>query len=479
MYNKETIQLIKEKLADVADYFVDKYNDTVSEFANIEEAYSFIDNYSKQVILEGYQFTINDLIPYASHNLEDAKLKGAVLNTPKAYKKLYINMLEEWEPTAHDTYNSIWKKKNLHYDFFRTPNSWGELLQKIRVSPGLAGNVKEFLREKYGKNTIYVQKLADTKLGAYRALLLLDQNKKSEWRALITEYQLIREGLWNTWKDETNVVNTKAFKKWETKKKATQKANRKKGITNGKHQVLNKQKGEITLHIARSHKYDYVAVFDKKTQKIADLDKLGKLSILLDKDWLEKKEELYKWLRFKQVQFIYVGERERKYVNNKHIISMEEFKKSKPFARLATSCLAENVLRALPGNEDLIYEAFPKYEELKEKVKEYYEAADYLVDDELHPVILEEATEFNNWDFNIYSDILEFQKIIRKFGFIDLIKDEWKQSIEQKRIAKNMLYILLKHQKINHALLDEMELVDKIPIEIYTKEEAKLEIINT
>lgn len=465
LYSKETIQLIKDKLSKVAEYLVIRYNAEVVSFEDIHTAYPFINNHYKQVELEGTKFTINDILPYSGIQEEDAKLKGAVLNNPRFYQSRYVDLLEEWDINAVDDHAGRWKKKNIYYYFKKAPNNWSSMPDPtiVRVNKGLAGHVKEFLREKYGENTVYIEETRVRTLDSYKALLLLT-DKEETWRAKIQEWQTIRDNLWNTWKDERKVEDTKKFKKWIENKKATQKANRKQGITNGKHQVLNKQKDEVTLHYARQHSYGNVAVFDKKTKKISELDKMGKLTVLLTQKEMEKKEWLHNWLAFKEVQFIYVGERDRKYVKNKHIVSMEEFKKTKPFARLATACLANELWGALPDNEELIYEAFPKYKDIKQKIEDYIGDEGVYIPKELIPIVLEEATEFNNWDFNIYSDILEFQKIIRKFGFIDLIQEGDTMTEEQKKIAKNMLYVLLKHNKITHHLLEEMELVDKKPI---------------
>ena len=83
------------------------------------------------------------------------------------------------------------------------------------------------------------------------------------------------------------------------------------------------------------------------------------------------------------------------------------------------------------------------------------------VDKEVGRLIVKNAFVNNDWDFTIFSDVEKFAKFIRKFGFLrvfDKYSGSYQQSDTDKRLLTNMMYIMLKHQKINNALMDSYHL---------------------
>ena len=167
-----------------------------------------------------------------------------------------------------------------------------------------------------------------------------------------------------------------------------------------------------------------------------------------------------------------LNEREIKHVKQlKTFKTMDEFKESRPFSRVATALLIEDVLNLAPDNEELIYVAFPKYEELKQKLENYRNVqTSYQMSNNIKTIILNEAIITNNWDENIHSDIVKFREIMKQFGFVKyLTVENRKFNEDDKAIIKNLIYTLLKSKKITGTDYDELELVQKIPDEYWNQ----------
>jgi hypothetical protein len=164
---------------------------------------------------------------------------------------------------------------------------------------------------------------------------------------------------------------------------------------------------------------------------------------------------------------------------------------SKPMARLASALLIEELLET-DIDTDFLHDTFKDVKDLLDRLKRYKNDKNNkpeTVNRNTRHVILEHARENNVWDMEIYPDIKKFEYILKKFGFMTFLNvstNNWRVNEAQKKIIKNMLYIMLKHQKISHSMIDEFDLVKKeeLPksdtlVEEATQEEiAMLEEIN-
>ena len=54
-------------------------------------------------------------------------------------------------------------------------------------------------------------------------------------------------------------------------------------------------------------------------------------------------------------------------------------------------------------------------------------------------------------------------EICQKYKFLDYIVSDTDS------ISRNMIYILSKHNKINNSLIEDYELVPKVPVEVYSE----------
>src|SRR5207237_197576 len=97
------------------------------------------------------------------------------------YKSKREEFTNDYSVIAYDNYNSSWKKKHIAHEFdsaFRHYYKDERFDKVVRYEGNLAGNVKEFLRDRYGSNTVYISKVRSRKLTGYenyRSLLLLEK----------------------------------------------------------------------------------------------------------------------------------------------------------------------------------------------------------------------------------------------------------------------------------------------------------------
>jgi hypothetical protein len=139
--------------------------------------------------------------------------------------------------------------------------------------------------------------------------------------------------------------------------------------------------------------------------------------------------------------------------------------KSKTFARIATAQLIRNLLESNPINkhDNLLEEMFKSYADLRKRLVDYRNENYHSISPDIGNAIIEEARESNNWDMNIYADVVEYEKIVKKFGFITVIErpSEYDNNLIKREITKNLIYVMLKYQKITGTRMDEFELVKK------------------
>lgn len=478
LYTGATIRLIKERISDVATWFFTKYNESIKTFDNIYDAWNNIDCYDKYISLgkeHHHVFHINHLFGHTEVKLLEPTVEGIVLKPLKYYKQLKTALLEEYKEVAFHNYKS-WKKKRLYNDFYRNFNV--DEINLVHYDGNLAGNVKRFLIEKYREGTVYVTKSKSYSLKNYRAILYLKNNEKETWRKQIQEFQLVQKQLFDKrLNDENGVETTKEFLEWVENKKTERRERIRENKTSIEYKGLNKQQGEITISKIRASKRGGGVVIDKSTMSINELHKLKQLWVHCNGE-----EELPYFVRvFENVNFTYLNKREIKHIENlKGWKTMEEFKASKPFSRLYTVLEIESLEKCTPENEELIYEAFPKYLQLKEKIAKYKLTNDFddrYIDSESEKNIIKFARENNLFDGNIWSEIKEFKQILKDFSFLKYldIDDLNNKGDDEMKVLKNMVYIILKSKKISCKFVEDYELVEKVPVEVYEQMEEQFQ----
>jgi hypothetical protein len=481
-WTESTKELVKKRIKDVADWFMDKYDEQVKEFDTFKEAMPFLNQDTYRLTFQEKEFILNGLFAQASKEPEKPKVKGITLKDPGYYLNQKNYFFDEYSAVAFYTNHGIWKRDKIN---------WYADLEKILINKsGTRGilvselpthKVKDFLMQKYGRNTaFYVHKKSrslrgSAHLATYSNILNLKSHKKSEWRAVIQEWLSVVGEFTKDLINETGVDTSREYLDWEEKRKQAQKDNRRLGRTSGKSKTLGKVKGDITIGTARKHSNQNTLVFDKRAFPIAELHKIPRINVyFLETDFDKEinKDKLYDFYQaFKgQVSFVTLNVKELKHVNNLHnFITFRKFKKmAKPFARLATAIKIANLLYQVPASrQEYITESFPtwktSYNDLKNYVSVNLGAASHLTD-KIKNIILDEAEENNNWDNTIMADYDFMKKVLGMLYFLPLVKEDvyydTPQLKEQRRKLVAGLLLLEKYKA------KELQLVPITPVEV-------------
>ena len=477
IYNEYTKKKILQKIADVATFFVNKYNET-TEYEKFTDAFKLIGGYSTTVKILNREFTIDQLLLYSTIAKNDITIKGITHLDLGKIKDISSRMFDEYNYVAFDSKDDIWKKDKIRRitslkDIFfnKGHNNTYHDYDVVELNEHIIGNTKSYMRDKYGSRTLYVKKDSPFKLNrsliygkeSYYSLLNLNSVKKKDWRVYITEFQIILSQLTSTFTKEFDIESNSEYITWLADKKQTQKEERALGITSRTYKGLNKAKGDITIKLAREYKYGGKLSWDKSTKSISELSKTDKM-IVYTSNITDFPENLYDYTTaFPRISFVILNPTEVKHVTSHHQFkTFKQFMDTKPFSRLGTALYARQVLQLCPDNTEIIRDAFPKFLDLENKIDVYANANYVSTNSTLQQAIINELKETGRWDMTIYSDIEEYRKIMSSFGFMNYLKpDNYRTSEEEKKIIQNMMYVMLKHNKIAGKNIEEMELVPK------------------
>lgn len=481
LMSRETIQLIKDRIKEVAKFFCEKYNETVKEFDTLLEALDFIDVSYHNVILEGKTFEVSPLEEHSEFKFKDAVVKGITLRRPSYYKDKRREFIAEYEAIAYDTYNNSWKKKLINYELTSHFQRFKKGGKKVVLFQGiLAGNVKEFLRDKYGSSTIYAEraKVRPLKGGyhleGYRSLLLLDKTKKSEWRDFIKEWQYVQKTFTDEFfVDESKIEESTEFIEWLEDKKAEQKANREKGIYKGKY--LNKQVGDITIAYGRLSALDKkTVVFEKKAVPIDKLYKNPFLTLYWE-DTPENKEKASKYFKLTEqfkLAIALVGKRELTKLPKLHnIMTEQEYQKTNQFRKFVTAIKAKEVITIYESlgtnHETLVGVILKKHFDDVERLRKYYKLYwNSYIPADLRGNMMNIAEQYNLFDEEEMVVVRRVRKDVERFDFLALLKvpNQWDEQEKKKysRIVNQMLLF----RKLYHKQFPDFEIVEAPPVEV-------------
>jgi hypothetical protein len=494
-YSKETKDLILSKIKDISNWFVNKYNENWKEYETFQQAYYEIYNNNKIVNIAGKDFCINDLLKYPDVTPLELKIKGISLNTPRFYKDNCNKFLDEYECLVdYSDYKKTWRVKYVKNN--HGIQSLMDGVQLIEVNKIPTGKVRKYLLEKYKGKLMFIKKVNTRRLGNirfplensnslnYTYILDLDKDNKSLWRSLINEWNNVENEFKSKIINETWTEETKTYQEWLIKDKEYQKAHRATYGSSGKHKVLNKQKGEVTIaycqkSLVRGKKHK----FEKTTEKIETLHRKPKVTIYFNEEEKEKAIELYKLVSGKWNVAI-VGTREQNKIKNLHNFkTWKEFMDSNLFKRVATSLLFEKLTDRFDDifdddGIDVLQTVCKPFEKDVNKLKEYTRKnGKYVKDNDLLESMITVAAENNLYDYSLWDVYQNVKQNIDKYAFVSLLKINTRNSEDVKNV-KSLVNQILYHQQKYRGLHQELEITLKQP-ELENKTEEVLELIET
>jgi len=473
-YSKETKEYILGKIKEIANFFVNRYNNKWKEYESFIEAVPSIFNTYHYVKIADVDFCIDSLEKYADSSINQLKIKGIDIESPKFYHNLRGNMLAEYHKAAYYDYG-VFKTKRIGYNSILWHLEQKHVIVEVNSVP--VGYERKYLIEKYGNKILFIKKFTNRKLGDrkkwkaedYIYLLSLNNHKKETWRDRIKEFQRVENEYKALIKDETNV---QIPEEWLSKEKELRKANKDKPKQyNSK--ALNKEKGQVTLAWAKQS-YAKKVTFDKAVHNISDLKNRHFLTIYGTSDQKEFLSKVFNIVPSK-VHVVIANKSEIKHLKERHnFISIEKFimGDNKTFRKIATAILFDQecdryweIYRA--KNElvrNCIKEFHKNYETLKKYCNNNRKNSGDMKDE-----ILQIATEFNLFDQTLWSEYQNLKKCNKEYTFISCLKEpnSWntEEQINYKKTINQLLLFRKKYDTENFdvtvTVTPKVELVEE------------------
>jgi hypothetical protein len=433
-YTQEAKQIILSKLSNVADYFVNKYNEQLGEGNDIASVINHLEKNGHRLTMpNGTPRTIDDFIKFSTIKVSIPEIDGVkLINFPSLYKTYKQNMLNDAFPSNFLLRYKRMSNTDKHY-------SWGYNLESICngsakvwvYNDRIPGIKKDYLRAtcKESEYNFIVKRASPMKLGipakfdikTYYHLLHLKDYPKEQWRAVIKEYQHIMSLVEDQFIDLDELVIPQAFV--DSKKKAKVAA-----ISTGSTKRL-KIQGEIVckkgVELMRWND-GRKCKFDSQLYKLEDLESAKHLKVYAHHDDYLKLDALYGVMGKQKMEVITFSSRELKIVEQlevHNLISYDKFMEGKnaPFKRIITSMLINDMIskyRSVFEKTDIIRYVSSDLADKLKAMSEYKTVNYHDHTGDLKAAMLEVAQEHNLFDQNIYPEYLQMLELFEKLSFL-------------------------------------------------------------
>lgn len=431
-YTPEAKDAIKKKLAKVADYFVNKYNESVEESDNIKAIMDFYSWSNRKYTSFNKNFNIKEIMPFATAVPKDPKLKGVKLLSTKKLMEVRDYWLQEYYCKVRIERNRASMINGKYcYDFQPKNIMDGEVYY---YHGKMSGIKKDYLRTiNKGKVTFIVSKTKSLKLGdrrdaarnnydCYRNILELDMHPRSEWRERIKEFQYVVSLITNTWQDLDDLVVPQAFIDSRKKPTTTVAGSGKRRKVSG--EVVGKEACELQRYVDGKN-----CKWESKNFNLERLVLGEHLTIYGSHADAPELDKLYSLFPTYSVRFVTFSERELKIVQSVEAhnwMPYQEFMKgkSKMFRRIVTA----HLINGLRGRKS---ELFAKYTNLEKISKSLHDDVEKLVNyrkkwyisgDQSTINKMIEIAETNKWfDGSVYPTLQHVENMIEKLPFLNVM----------------------------------------------------------
>jgi hypothetical protein len=367
------------------------------------------------------------------------KFKGTTLIDPERIYKIQEYILGEYEAkfvvdrkTMRDAkrYYQLTSVRRIAetvyvYESERVPGVKKDYIKSLRAGKfddvHIFRKVKSFgLRPKSGMVNNYDN---------YYNILKLNTYPRAQWRQLIQEFQLVIKSLTDTFINIDTMDVPQSF--IDSRKKQRIVAG-KASATPGVRRI--KLKGEMVCKQAEGLERWVDGKNCKWVSTIYDMSKFHQNKFVLvygKQEDAEKMDEWFKPAKNHKIEFAILSERELKLVSGIELHNLMPFSKfmegkNKPFQRIATACLIDQLSDKFPDSfnkscrlESISSNLYAKFNTLNDYVIKNRKT----MDDSVRDAIVEHAQQVNGFDPEIYSVFKEVKATLEKFTFIEPIMD--------------------------------------------------------
>jgi hypothetical protein len=443
-YTQEAKETILNKIATVANVFMEKFNEAITTQSDIKAIMQFYSKNNKY-IKSWYKGTddevcIDDLVIHSSTPVAQPKLDNIkLLNLERLAVKSKEYILAEYKFKYRFT-GKFQTMKNYYHEYLRMSdftayNFGGVYIYENELSKGKQDYLRTILPD---NKHIYFVKKSPFKLRSktgqvdyakyYDSVLGLNMYPKSQWRQLIQEFQYV-VGLY-----AKDFIDVDAIEIPQSFKDA-QKAKRMKiSVAAIKGPKKIRMKGEFSGKVGTKmeiHMSDQYCKFVPTTFKMEDIHRSSKLHIYGKES--DKKELDRLWSVFNgQANFVIVAQATIDNLQKADLhnwITIDKFMegKNRPFKTMATEFLIERLFedkKATFNRIEIVREISNDLADKLELLNKYHrDNSMYYADGTTKNLIVEHAKENNLFDQPVYIVYNQVNEVFTKLPFLNVLLD--------------------------------------------------------
>lgn len=474
--NEKAKKLILSKIEEIATWFVSKYNETVKEFPTFIDSYRYLSTVYYNVELPGVKYSINHLLAHTKLKVAPVRIKGLSIRDGEWYKSRQNYMFQNYNSVGYVTGSGTMRSKENNVGVSKDYHVLNGH-KTVEVGHNFRGNIKDYLKSKYGGNTLFVRKnggkwylnrkKGGDLFGSLKDILALAHVHKKEWRKYIEEWNFVVSSITSTFENEIDVENSQGFKDWIEAKKERMRLQRLAGYV-GTSNRMNKTLGDVTL----AYSYDGLrgVAFKKAVYQISKLTETKFLTVMFTEDDVDSvKKIIYAMRPQKTVRFALVGKNEIKKVPKHYkFINYKEFmtRDCKPFMRLASAIRFKEMLdtaRALENSSNAIIRVSTRgLSDDLQKLKDYC-AKNLEFTDEEKSAITDVADKYDLYDKSLWDVYTRVKDAIGKYEFIAFMRAPAHYDTDlQEKYNKFINQMLLFRKKYYGDLPEGAEIIIKM-----------------
>jgi hypothetical protein len=441
-YTQEAKQTILKKIETVANVFMEKYNENITEKADIKSIMEFHGTYNRyidgSIIGASDRIDIKEILERATTPMKQPKLEGIeLLNLKRLSEKGKDYFLGEYQVKYRYQNGRFNNSKNYWTTNLRPQDMETHFGGVYVFEDRLTKTKQDYLRSVLGdsyKTVFFVKKDKPFKLRSgtqidyhtYWSLLKLENYPKKQWRQVIQELQHV-VGLYA--KDFIDCDAVSIPQTWTDAQKAKRmKILSKPTTVNGVKKV--RMKGEFSgkvgtkMDISLSDQY---CKFVPTTFKMEEIHKISKLHVYAKES--EKKQMDKLWSAFeKQVDLVLVAQATYDNLQKAELhnwITIDKFMegKNRPFRTMATEFLIEKLINEKKYTFDRINIVKTVSKDLGDKltVLSQYNTKHSrpYADNKTKETIVEFAKENNLFDIETYTIYKQVNEVFTKLPFLN------------------------------------------------------------
>jgi hypothetical protein len=443
-YTQEAKQTILNKIATVANVFMEKFNEAITTQSDIKAIMQFYGQNNKY-IKSWYKGTdddvcIDDLLVHSSVPVAQPKLDNIkLLNLERLAVKSKEYILAEYKFKYRFT-GKFQTMKNYYHEYLRMSDFTGYNFGGVYIYENeLSKGKQDYLRTILPDNKhIYFVKKSPFKLRSktgqvdyakyYDSVLGLNMYPKSQWRQLIQEFQYV-VGLY-----AKDFIDVDAIEIPQSFKDAQKAKRMKVSVAAVKGPKKIRMKGEFSGKVGTKmeiHMSDQYCKFVPTTFKMEDIHRSSKLHIYGKES--DKKELDRLWSVFNgQANFVIVAQATIDNLQKADLhnwITIDKFMegKNRPFKTMATEFLIERLFedkKATFNRIEIVREISNDLADKLELLNKYHrDNSMYYADGTTKNLIVEHAKENNLFDQPVYIVYNQVNEVFTKLPFLNVLLD--------------------------------------------------------